>query len=182
MLPIARFAVPGVDRNHPVAIPHVVAGTAPAGVAGDEGKGVFRDRRRRPVRRPAEQIALLTSEAEQGGRDLNGDRDAEDMVVQRYDPARRVLSSLRLAAAGLPLLTPNRLACLVPERDQGNADMNGDHDADDQVAALFTPAANHLVSTRQATCGIFALSERALVFFTPNADESATPCQLFRIR
>jgi hypothetical protein len=82
-------------------------------------------------------------ESAQGGRDLNGDGDAEDGVVHYLELATGAVVNTGLAArfestdfAGLEL-SPQFITLGVDERLQGGRDLNGDGDLDDLVAHVF---------------------------------------------
>lgn len=89
-------------------------------------------------------LSFRSPELEQG-RDLNGDGDLDDVVLQVSDLARGVtrssgVESLLMAAAflanGLPP-SGGRYAIPVLEAGQGGADLNGDGDSDDVVLHVF---------------------------------------------
>lgn len=131
----------------------------------------------------AGRVAFLTDEASQRNHDLNGDGDTEDMVLQVYDSSRRTIANLRQAVREVFRLTPDHLAFLVNEADQGNRDLNRNGTTDDDVLALHTFAANTTVSTARAASGPLALSDRALLFFSPDSGPlQGDVCELFRIR
>lgn len=89
-------------------------------------------------------LSFRSPEAEQG-RDLNGDGDLDDVVLQVSDLARGVTRSSGVES----FLTPNtllanglvqsdgRYAIPVLETGQGGRDLNGDGDAEDVVLHLF---------------------------------------------
>jgi hypothetical protein len=80
----------------------------------------------------AGRIAFSVYETAQGGRDLNGDRDADDYVLHLYRIASGRTVNLGLAAYRWELES-SLLAFLVEERDQGRRNLNGDRDAKDRV-------------------------------------------------
>ena len=79
---------------------------------------------------------FVVSETAQGGRDLNGDGDADDeRVVHVFDARRRAARSLAVAldSGFFPLgLSPRLLVVPVSEVRQGHRDLNGDGDALDE--------------------------------------------------
>jgi len=89
-------------------------------------------------------IALLVSESEQGGTDLNRDGDASDAVLHAIEPKTVDVLNLELAAATVPgpfgsrnpiwpQLDGQTVTFVAGEPDQGSLDLNGDGDVDDQV-------------------------------------------------
>ena len=83
-------------------------------------------------------VAFTADESAEGMSDLNGDGDAQDQVLHLLDRAGGPPVNLGLALRPLPLnqvrLTSGRMtAFLVSEADQGNADLNADGDASDEV-------------------------------------------------
>jgi hypothetical protein len=141
-------------------------------------------------------IAFITDEESQGKRDLNGDGDADDQVIQidRIDPSGHgQLVNLRQAVSSGFALNKEFLAYRVSEAGQGNQDLNGDGDAEDEVLTVYLPASNQVIPVRQAATDVLAASERAVVFFTPeshqgevdlnrNGNTDDNVCQIFRVR
>ena len=84
-------------------------------------------------------LAALTSESGQGRTDLNGDGDTNDKVAQVWGRATALLNT-QTAALGVVASAGGRMAVLVPEAAQGNADRNGDGDTGDTVVAIWDPA------------------------------------------
>src|SRR5438067_148885 len=80
-------------------------------------------------------VILLVSEAAQGGVDLNGDGDADDLVLHVFS-APGVLTNVGLAAS-TPLVGGQLVAFVVPEASQGHTDLNGDGDSNDFVVHVF---------------------------------------------
>lgn len=92
-------------------------------------------------------VAFRTSEAAQGGQDLNGDLDTNDAVMQIYNLASGEL--INTATAAIPCTLPgcdptipykingDTVSFLTDEADQG-ADLNGDNDTDDIVLTVFS--------------------------------------------
>ena len=80
-------------------------------------------------------VAFSVLEAENGGRDANGDGDADDEVVHVYDMRRRQLFPLGVKD-GFVLVTNRSLAFRVPETGSGLGDLNNDGDAADGVVHI----------------------------------------------
>ncbi len=90
-------------------------------------------------------IALLAGEREQGETDLNLDGDSADAVLYLIEPRSGEILNLELAAATVlgpfgarnPIwlqLDGQHVTFVAGESEQGGVDLNGDGDADDQVA------------------------------------------------
>jgi hypothetical protein len=91
---------------------------------------------------------LSVVERKQGGTDLNGDGDLTDGVAHVFDVSSGEITNLGLSIADhndqyyFFQMEGNRLIFLVPERDQGGTDLNGDGDGWDwvmHVADFSTP-------------------------------------------
>jgi cysteine-rich repeat protein len=102
-----------------------------------------------------ELIAFRTSENAEGGRDLNGDRDVVDSVLQVYDVASGTLLNTGAAVTPCPLeacdpripyrVGANTVTFLTLEKEQGGedgngTDLNGDGDTKDLVLQVFNVA------------------------------------------
>jgi len=94
-------------------------------------------------------VSFYVPEAEQGGRDLNGDGDATDVVVHVWTPSTGGAVNLGLPLSGkhnavyawdmlVPLETGG-FAFAVPELLHGQADLNGDGDVLDSVVHRWHP-------------------------------------------
>jgi hypothetical protein len=82
-------------------------------------------------------IAFLMGERQQGGRDLNGDGDATDEVLQVYDSASGQMRNASLAAPSGFSLVNGRVAIRISEAAQGGRDLNDDGDTADGVLHLY---------------------------------------------
>lgn len=138
-------------------------------------------------------VAMITDEANQARRDLNGDKDTNDLVVQMYDVTRARLSCLKTAVGGAFAFTGNLLAFSIVEEDQGKLDLNGDRDTDDEIVHVYDAGSGRLMNSRQACLDIIATSDRAAAFFTSEYDQGVRDlngngnaedniCQVYRIR
>jgi len=89
--------------------------------------------------------AVLVSESQQGGTDLNGDTDQDDVVLHLFDVETGGLFNLGLAAATIPGpfgsrnpipldTSGQRVLIVVGETEQGASDINQDGDATDQIS------------------------------------------------
>jgi Tol biopolymer transport system component len=124
----------------------------------------------RDVAMSATLVAALVDEAAEGATDLNADGDTDDAVVRAYalaDPAPGSCGAWQAATlAGTPLagealrVCGDRVAFLVPECEQGGAeldgcpgggtDMNGDGDAGDRVLFVWSPGTPPVNTQRAA--------------------------------
>lgn len=87
------------------------------------------------VRLGPDRAAFLVSEFAQGRQDLNGDGDAVDHVLGIYTSSARSLENLGVAAHDYQL-DETLIAFDVREAEHGAADLNGDGDTLDLVAAV----------------------------------------------
>lgn len=89
-------------------------------------------------------VAAVASESRQGATDLNGDRDANDFVLQILDISTGQLANVGLDVFGAAVgsnrgydLVEKRVVLRVSEARQANTDLNGDGDTADHVMHLF---------------------------------------------
>lgn len=92
-------------------------------------------------------IAALTSEAAQGGADLNGDRDTADLVAQMYQISTRKWTTTGLESSAEYVLTPRLLVTATDEVKQGRRDLNGNTRPQDIVAQVWDLAAGKAINT-----------------------------------
>jgi len=93
----------------------------------------------------AELVLFAVSEIAQGGRDLDGDGDAEDLVAHVYERGPRAVQNLGLAvgrarapAALDPILfADGELCAFAVDEDAQGADLDGDGRADGSVLHVF---------------------------------------------
>jgi hypothetical protein len=107
-------------------------------------------------------IAALTQEAAQGGRDLNGDGDIQDTVVQLYNVSEKKWTNTRLDGSADMVLTEKLVAIGVDEEAQGKKDLNGDGDAEDIVCHVWDLATGQATNLQQ-DCGEGLYAEGDLV-------------------
>jgi hypothetical protein len=128
-----------------------LAGLASAGHSGSAGDG---------------RLALTVVEADQGGRDLNQDGDADDNVVHVWDP-HTGMENLKLAASryhvNFRAVGSRRLAFLVTEEEHGGRDRNGDGDASDFVVHIWEAGAGTR-NLELASLGLVALDSAVVAF------------------
>jgi hypothetical protein len=87
-------------------------------------------------------VAVLVDEEYQGAQDLNGDGDAQDVVLHTLDLASGIVRNSGLARAhGLLAVTDAAVLLRVSEAAQGAIDLNGDGDVADAVLHAFDAAA-----------------------------------------
>ena len=138
-------------------------------------------------------VAIVTDEEAQGNRDLNGDGDADDQVLQLYDLKRRALVNLRQAVSGEIVMNDTLLVYRVSEANQGNQDLNGDGDTSDKIATAYLLSSQQPIVLRQASTDSLAASERAVAFLSPpahatgrrvaeDAPDDDNVCVVYRVR
>lgn len=105
-------------------------------------------------------VAILTAEADAGA-DLNGDGDLDDQVLQVFDAATGTFTNTGQAAEDF-VLGSSLLAFRTREARQGNQDLNGDGDIEDDVLQVLDLATGEIHSTGQAVtpCALEACDPR----------------------
>jgi hypothetical protein len=78
-------------------------------------------------------VAFRVRESEQGNGDLNGDGDSGDDVLHLHDPATDATLNLGLVSSRFYSINVEVIVFDVDETAQGNSDLNGDGDSNDQV-------------------------------------------------
>ncbi len=109
-------------------------------------------------------VGFRTSEAQQGHTDLNGDGDANDVVLQVLDLGSGIVTNVGVDASGALACSGDVFVFGVSEAAQGNADRNGDGDTFDQVLAAYNANTATLTNLHLAVSTIAA--SPALVAFT----------------
>jgi hypothetical protein len=116
-------------------------------------------------------IAFACSEADQGNKDLNGDRDTNDFVLLVYDPAaNKVFNSLHSVDGDLET-GGNYLAWTVLEADQANRDLNRDGDVDDSIVFVMELTGHSIYSTGTCSADYLCLTGQAVAFSTPEEEQ-----------
>ncbi len=110
-------------------------------------------------------VAFRTSEREQGARDLNGDGDSDDDVLQVYDATtgRVINTALAVTPCMLEACDPrvpyrvldDTVKFLTFEADQ-NTDLNGDGDRNDLVVQIFNARRACHTGSMDDTCHTLA--------------------------
>jgi hypothetical protein len=103
---------------------------------------------------------------------LNGDADALDTVLQSFDAAGATLQPEARSAASRVATAAGRALFLTPEAEQGNASLNADTDAADEVAQLYDGPSATLVNLRRAASDV-ALSPDVACVAVSEAGEQA---------
>jgi hypothetical protein len=93
-------------------------------------------------------VAMVTSETAQGNKDLNGDKDTKDDVVQTFTLGASQVQNVGLEGTEGVYVWKGHVAVPVSEQDQGDKDLNGDKDADDYVLHLYDVAKNKIINTK----------------------------------
>ncbi|MBW3540207.1 MAG: hypothetical protein KY476_08050 [Planctomycetes bacterium] len=120
-------------------------------------------------------LAFSVSEFGEGGTDLNGDGDAQDLVLHVFDAGAGTTANLGLAVnnAKPPQLDGNLLAFRVREDLQGGTDLNGDGDATDSVLHVYDAAAGMTTNLGRVAVGA-QLDGNLLAFSVSEFGEGGT--------
>ena len=118
-------------------------------------------------------IAFATSESSQGVKDLNGDKDTRDIVLLVYDAGRNRVFNTKYTVDSELFAYPggNLLGFLALESDQGNRDMNGDRDTDDDIACVYNAAGNSIYMSRQAAVDVMSAGKSAVAIITAEDEQ-----------
>jgi hypothetical protein len=108
--------------------------------------------------------AFRVRESSQGDTDLNGDGDASDRVVHVFDAAAGITTNLGLAAWAVTGVEGDLVAFPVMESSQGRSDLNGDGDAVDFVAHVFSATTGTTRNLGLATESRFAVEGNIVAF------------------
>ena len=125
------------------------------------------------VRVAAGRAAVLSSEADDGAQDLNGDLDATDTVARLVDGATGAVTETGLAADAIAL-SDQVLCVAVNETAQGLSDLNGDGDLDDAVLFARELATNQQINTGFAVNPVNLAAAGTHCVFT-TIEDSVTP-------
>jgi cysteine-rich repeat protein len=115
------------------------------------------------------QIAILVSEAEQGGLDRNGDGDADDAVVCIAALASPAACANLEQAADEVRIAGDFVAFLTPEAMQGE-DLNGDGDREDRVLQTWDATTGTLGNSGQAAADL-VMGPALVAFRTPESEQ-----------
>ena len=119
-------------------------------------------------------LAFRVSELGQNATDLNGDGDTADKVLHVFDALTGIKTNLaRSPRANGVQIDRRRVAFEVNETFQGNADLNGDGDAFDDVLHAYD-ARNGAVVNLGFAVDDFRLSRRGVVFEVCEGSQSKT--------
>lgn len=111
-------------------------------------------------------VMLHLDEGEQGGVDLNGDGDAEDVVLHSFDTRSGALENLGLAGSTSTGWSDERwTAFLVSEADQDSTDLNGDGDTFDSVLHLLDRTTSVITNLGVVARSFYVRVERGLLLF-----------------
>lgn len=116
-------------------------------------------------------IVFSCDELNQGKRDLNRDKDSNDIVLHVYDPAQASVHNTAVACEGPLQASSGRVLFKVPEADQGDRDLNGDRDLDDLVPHLMDVGTYFVANTRLACSMSMAIGSHAIAFPVTEFDQ-----------
>ncbi|MFN3651431.1 MAG: hypothetical protein ACK47B_17790 [Armatimonadota bacterium] len=117
-------------------------------------------------------LAVGVEEQRQGNRDLNADKDSQDVVAHVWNLAAGTGMSLARDCSGDLVADDDLVGFITLEEAQGNQDLNGDKDTDDEVASSYVlGAAGPTNLTRDASGGI-AIGGGKLAFACSEADQA----------
>lgn len=116
---------------------------------------------------------FAVSESNQGGTDRNGDGDALDTVLHLVDASTGDTTNLGVATLSLQFkLDSNLVAFLVRESAQGNQNLNGDSDVNDNVLHVYDIADMSTSNVGRAASS-FQLAGGVVAFAQPEAAQGA---------
>jgi hypothetical protein len=119
----------------------------------------------------AGKLAFACSEAGQGRRDINQDRDAEDFVLMLYDAAKNRILNQGQAVDGNLMAAEGYLAWRVREADQFCRDLDRDGDLEDSILFVLDLSSHALGSTSACAGDSIAITASGVAFVTPEADQ-----------
>lgn len=115
-------------------------------------------------------LALAVEESAQGGKDLNGDGDATDIVCQVWDIAGGTPTSTGQDCSGGLSADGSLVAFSTAESAQGNTDLNGDKDFTDEVVQVFTLGSARAKNVGRDASGGMAAGGGKVAFSCSEAD------------
>ena len=119
-------------------------------------------------------VAFGVSEAGQGGTDLNGDGDADDVVLHVYDSnARAVTNSARAMAAQQPAIGAANVAFGVDEAGQNGTDLNSDGDTTDSVLHVYDSRTHGVTNAQRALTSEITFNDHAFAHTTDEPSAGA---------
>lgn len=116
-------------------------------------------------------VGLVTGEAAQNNRDLNGDKDTDDDVVQTFTLGAQAVQNTGLEGTEGVYIASGKVAIPVCESDQGDKDLNGDKDADDYVLHIYDAVRNKISNTRCTVEQSLVGNEGLLMWRVSEADQ-----------
>jgi hypothetical protein len=114
-------------------------------------------------------VAFRVPESQQGGVDLNSDGDAGDNVIHLWSPTTGLVNTATANTFLFVDAVRNGIAAWrVSEAAQGNIDLNGDSDTNDQVLHIWTAGGG----TRNIGYAISGMAEVGADFVVADASET----------
>jgi len=114
---------------------------------------------------------FVTSEAAQFNRDLNMDKDVDDDVVQAYLLSSKKVVNIARDASGGMVAGSEKIIFTCSEIGQGDADLNKDRDADDDVLMIYDPVMGKVVNLAYTVDGELACAEGTLAWHVLEVDQ-----------
>ena len=108
-------------------------------------------------------VVFGVREDSQGNTDLNGDGDKKDFVLHIYDHSTEETTNLGVYGTSVQL-DGNLIALTISENSQGNADLNGDGDTNDDVLHVIE------LSKEELFCGQPQAAYDSIIEGTDNDD------------
>ncbi len=119
-------------------------------------------------------IAALVSESDESAASLNGDSDADDLVVQVHPAGPGSWTNLAQAAETIALAGA-RVAFLTDEEAQGDGSLNDDGDTDDAVVQVYDADTDTLTNVAQAAEEVVLGSTGLVAFRTLESAQGVVP-------
>lgn len=114
---------------------------------------------------------FVTAEAAQANKDLNVDKDVDDDVAQCYLLASKKVVNIGRDASGGMVTGAEKVIFTCSEIGQGDADLNKDRDADDDVLMIYDPATGKVINVGCTVDGELACAEGTLAWRVLEADQ-----------
>ena len=118
-------------------------------------------------------VAFAVPEDDQGGTDLNGDGDIDDLVLHVYSASTGATTNTGLATLGAPETGIASVAFLVHEASQAGDDLNADSDADDLVVHVYDARTGLTTNAQRSGTSAITFHDHAFGFTTDEPSSAA---------